>query len=144
MLALAGITLAIGAFGVTNTMMTSVHERIKDIGIMRAVGSSQRQIVAMFLEEAAVVGVLGGIFGYVAGSLMAYGIGPLIMAAGRKPGFARWKSRSGDCQPGTGEPNWPIRSSRTAGAGRSVLDSAKERPGSAGLGAPPPARQSTV
>ncbi len=78
MLALAGITLLIGAFGVTNTMMTSVHERIKDIGIMRAVGSSQRQIVAMFLEEAAVVGVLGGIFGYVAGSLMAYGIGPLI------------------------------------------------------------------
>ncbi len=78
MLALAGITLAIGAFGVANTMMTSVHERIKDIGIMRAVGSSQRQIVAMFLEEAAVVGVLGGIFGYVAGSLLAYVIGPLI------------------------------------------------------------------
>jgi putative ABC transport system permease protein len=44
MYALAGITLAIGAFGVMNTMMTSVHERIKDIGIMRAVGSSQRQI----------------------------------------------------------------------------------------------------
>jgi putative ABC transport system permease protein len=78
MLALAGITLAIGAFGVANTMMTSVHERIKDIGIMRAVGSSQRQIIAMFLEEAAVVGVLGGIFGYVAGSLLAYVIGPLI------------------------------------------------------------------
>lgn len=78
MLALAGITLAIGAFGVANTMMTSVHERIKDIGIMRAVGSSQRQIITMFLEEAAVVGLIGGVFGYIAGSLLAYIIGPLI------------------------------------------------------------------
>jgi putative ABC transport system permease protein len=76
--ALAGITLAIGAFGVMNTMMTSVHERIKDIGIMRAVGSSQRQIIAMFLEEAFIVGLIGGVFGYVAGSLLAYVIGPLI------------------------------------------------------------------
>jgi putative ABC transport system permease protein len=78
MYALAGITLVIGAFGVMNTMMTSVHERIKDIGIMRAVGSSQRQIIAMFLEEAVIVGLLGGVFGYVAGSLLAYAIGPLI------------------------------------------------------------------
>ncbi|RJO63316.1 MAG: ABC transporter permease [Dehalococcoidia bacterium] len=78
MYALAGITLAIGAFGVMNTMMTSVHGRIKDIGIMRAVGSSQRQIIAMFLEEAVIVGVLGGVFGYVCGSLLAYVIGPLI------------------------------------------------------------------
>ena len=78
MFALAGITLVIGAFGVMNTMMTSVHERIKDIGIMRAVGSSQRQIIAMFLEEAFIVGILGGIFGYLAGGLLAYAIGPLI------------------------------------------------------------------
>jgi putative ABC transport system permease protein len=79
MFALAGITLVIGAFGVMNTMMTSVHERLKDIGIMRAVGSSQRQILAMFLEESVIVGLVGGIFGYVAGSLLAYGIGPLIL-----------------------------------------------------------------
>jgi putative ABC transport system permease protein len=78
MLALGGITLAIGCFGVANTMMTSVHERIKDIGIMRAVGSSQRQIIAMFLEEAFIVGLIGGLLGYAAGSLLSYVIGPLI------------------------------------------------------------------
>jgi putative ABC transport system permease protein len=78
MYALAGITLLIGAFGVMNTMMTSVHERIRDIGIMRSVGSSQRQIIAMFLEEAFIIGLIGGIFGYVAGSVMSYAIGPLI------------------------------------------------------------------
>jgi putative ABC transport system permease protein len=78
MFALAGITLAVGCFGVANTMMTSVHERIKDIGIMRAVGASRNQIIKVFLEEAVIIGVIGGILGYVAGSLLAYAIGPLI------------------------------------------------------------------
>jgi putative ABC transport system permease protein len=78
MLALAGVTLAIGCFGVANTMMTSVHERIKDIGIMRSAGASQRQIMGMFMQEAVIVGFIGGLFGYVAGSLLAYVIGPLI------------------------------------------------------------------
>ncbi len=78
MLALAGITLAIGCFGVANTMLTSVHERIKDIGIMRSAGASQRQILSMFLLEAVVIGILGGLFGYLAGSGLAYIIGPLI------------------------------------------------------------------
>ena len=78
MLALAGITLAVGLFGVVNTMMTSVHERIRDIGIMRAVGASRNQIVKVFIYEAIIVGILGGIFGYVAGTLLAYAVGPLI------------------------------------------------------------------
>jgi putative ABC transport system permease protein len=78
MLALAGITLVIGAFGVVNTMMTSVHERIKDIGIMRAVGASRAQIVKAFIYEAVVIGLVGGIVGYGLGTLVAYGVGPLV------------------------------------------------------------------
>ncbi len=78
MLALAGITLVIGAFGVVNTMMTSVHERIKDIGIMRAVGASRGQIIKAFIYEAVIIGIVGGIFGYLAGTLVAYGVGPLV------------------------------------------------------------------
>ncbi len=78
MLALAGITLAVGLFGVVNTMMTSVHERTRDIGIMRAVGASRNQIIKAFIYEAIIVGIVGGIFGYVAGSLLAYAIGPII------------------------------------------------------------------
>jgi putative ABC transport system permease protein len=78
MLALAGITLAVGLFGVVNTMMTSVHERIKDIGIMRAVGASRNQILKAFTYEAIIIGIIGGIFGYLAGTLLAYAIGPLI------------------------------------------------------------------
>jgi putative ABC transport system permease protein len=78
MLALAGITLIIGAFGVVNTMMTSVHERIKDIGIMRAVGASRNQIVKAFVYEAIIIGIIGGFLGYIAGTLLAYGVGPLV------------------------------------------------------------------
>jgi len=78
MLALAGITLAVGCFGVVNTMMTSVHERIRDIGIMRAVGASRNQIIKVFIYEAIIIGIVGGIFGYMAGTLLAYAVGPLI------------------------------------------------------------------
>jgi putative ABC transport system permease protein len=78
LLALAGITLAVGCFGVVNTMMTSVHERIKDIGIMRAVGASRNQIIKIFLYEAIIIGVAGGFLGYIAGTVLAYIVGPLI------------------------------------------------------------------
>lgn len=78
LLALAGITLVIGMFGVINTMMSSVHERVKDIGIMKAIGASPNQIVKLFLYEALVVGVIGGIIGYVAGTLLSYIVGPAI------------------------------------------------------------------
>ncbi|TEU18081.1 MAG: FtsX-like permease family protein [Dehalococcoidia bacterium] len=78
LLALAGITLAVGCFGVVNTMLTSVHERIRDIGIMRAVGASRNQIIRIFLYEAIIIGVVGGLLGYVVGTLLAYIVGPLI------------------------------------------------------------------
>lgn len=79
LLALAGITLAVGCFGVVNTMLSSVHERIKDIGIMRAVGASRNQVIKIFLYEAIIVGVAGGLLGYVVGTLLAYVVGPLIL-----------------------------------------------------------------
>ncbi len=79
MIAMAIITLAVGLFGVINTMMTSVHERIKDIGIMRAVGASRNQIIKMFMYEAFIIGIIGGIFGFIVGSLLAYIIGPVLL-----------------------------------------------------------------
>lgn len=78
MLALAGITLLVGGFGVVNTMLTSVHERTKDIGIMRAVGASRNQIIKILIYEAIIIGVVGGILGYGVGTLLAYGVGPLL------------------------------------------------------------------
>ena len=78
MFAIAGITLVIGGFGVFNTLMTSINERKKDIGIMRAVGASRNQIIKALVYEAVVVGAAGGILGYLAGTVLAYIIGPII------------------------------------------------------------------
>ncbi|UCE97799.1 MAG: ABC transporter permease [Dehalococcoidia bacterium] len=78
MLTLAGITLVVGFFGVLNTMVSSINERVKDIGIMRAVGASRRQIIRIFIYEAIIIGILGGFFGYIAGTFLAYVVGPLI------------------------------------------------------------------
>jgi putative ABC transport system permease protein len=78
MLTLAGITLAVGFFGVINTMISSINERVKDIGIMRAVGASKGQIIKIFMYEAIIIGILGGLLGYLAGTLLAYIVGPLI------------------------------------------------------------------
>jgi len=78
MIALAGITLVVGSFGVVNTMMSSVHQRVKDIGIMKSVGASRSQIVKMFLYEALVIGLIGGVLGYMVGTFLSYLIGPLI------------------------------------------------------------------
>jgi putative ABC transport system permease protein len=80
MYALGGITLIVGLFGVVNTMMSSVNERIKDIGIMRAVGASRNQIMRVFIYEAIVIGIVGGILGYLVGTLLAYIVGPIIFA----------------------------------------------------------------
>jgi putative ABC transport system permease protein len=78
MLALGAVTLIVGGFGVLNTLMTSVHERIKDIGIMRAVGASRNQIIKAFIYEAIIIGVIGGLLGYAAGTMLAYVAAPLI------------------------------------------------------------------
>ncbi len=78
MLAIAGVTLIVGGFGVFNTLMTSINERRKDIGIMRAVGASRGQIIKALVYEAIVVGIGGGLLGYIAGSALAFVIGPVI------------------------------------------------------------------
>jgi len=78
MFALAGITLMVGLFGVVNTMMSSVQERTKDIGIMRAVGASRKQIIKIFIFEAVVIGIIGGVAGYLLGTALAYLVGPLV------------------------------------------------------------------
>jgi len=79
MLALAIVTLLVGLFGVANAMANMVMERRRDIGIMRAVGASRRQVVTMFLYESVVLGLLGGVVGYAAGLVLAVVLGPLAL-----------------------------------------------------------------
>ncbi|MDA3787501.1 MAG: ABC transporter permease, partial [Desulfobacula sp.] len=60
---IAGISLLVGGIGIMNIMLASVTERIREIGIRRAIGAKRRQIIIQFLIEAVVLSTLGGIIG---------------------------------------------------------------------------------
>ena len=63
------IALIVSAIGMFNTMTISLLERINEIGIMRAIGVTKRDIKIMFLMESMIMGFLGGVFGVVVGWL---------------------------------------------------------------------------
>ncbi len=65
------ISLVVGGLSVINTMTMSVSERTREIGVRKAIGASDRQIVRQFLTEAGVIGLLGGISGLVLGVIAA-------------------------------------------------------------------------
>ncbi len=70
---LGGISLLVASFGIANTMIMSILERTREIGIMKAIGAEDREIKLIFFVEAAVIGVTGG----VVGVLLAWGIDTL-------------------------------------------------------------------
>ncbi|MRR11307.1 ABC transporter permease, partial [bacterium] len=63
--ALGAIAMLVAALGIANTMTMSIYERTREIGIMKAVGASNRQIKRVFLGEAAIIGILGGTGGLI-------------------------------------------------------------------------------
>lgn len=68
--AIGGVSLLIAAIGITNTMIMSIYERTKEIGVMKVIGASITDIKYLFLFEASMIGTIGG------------GIGALISKAG--------------------------------------------------------------
>jgi putative ABC transport system permease protein len=69
---IAFIALLVGAVGIITTLYTSVNERIKEIGTMKAIGAKNRFILALFLSEALIIGLLGATLGLVTGVAGAY------------------------------------------------------------------------
>lgn len=72
LIVVALISLVVGAVGIMNTMYTSVLERTKQIGVMKAVGASSEAILSLFLIESGLIGLVGGILGIIFGVLSAY------------------------------------------------------------------------
>jgi putative ABC transport system permease protein len=63
---LGGISLLVASFGIANTMIMSILERTREIGIMKAIGAEDREIKLIFFVEAAVLGICGGVVGVFA------------------------------------------------------------------------------
>ncbi|MEP6568416.1 MAG: FtsX-like permease family protein [Acidobacteriota bacterium] len=63
---LGGISLLVASFGIANTMIMSILERTREIGIMKAIGAEDREIKLIFFVEAAVLGLFGGVIGVFA------------------------------------------------------------------------------
>ena len=77
---IAAISLVVGGIGIMNIMLVSVTERTREIGIRKAVGAKRRHILAQFLVEATVIGLVGGVLGVLAGYGAAQVVTPLLGA----------------------------------------------------------------
>ena len=79
--AIAAVALLVGAVGVANTMFTSVLEKTKEIGIMKAVGARNKDILSIFLLNAVLIGLIGGAIGIIFGYFLS-GLLPALMNGG--------------------------------------------------------------
>lgn len=64
---IVSIALFVGGLGIMNTMYMSVSERTKEIGIMKSIGATKRQILSIYLVEAGIIGLIGGSIGVIIG-----------------------------------------------------------------------------
>jgi putative ABC transport system permease protein len=74
-----GLALFVASIGIANTMIMAVYERTKEIGILKAVGAAPGQIRGLFVIEASLIGLLGGILGTVFGWLLGRFLNWLIL-----------------------------------------------------------------
>jgi len=68
---IAAISLVVGGIGIMNSMFTSVLERRREIGIMKAVGATNRHVLLLFLIESGLIGFIGGVIGVILGITVA-------------------------------------------------------------------------
>lgn len=78
LVAIAGISLLVGGIGIANVMLVTVAERTREIGVMKAVGARNRMVLVVFLFEACVIGLLGGLLGLLLATVASFTSVPLL------------------------------------------------------------------
>ena len=79
---IGAVSLFVAAIGITNTMMMSIYERTKEIGIMKVIGCRIKDIQALFLIEAGYIGFIGGTVGTLLSYLISFVINKLLSGGG--------------------------------------------------------------
>ena len=101
--AVGGTSVLVAFIGIMTTMLTSVLERTREIGVLKALGSSSRGIMMVFITEAVVTGLIGGFIGAGTGYLLSFIVIGALSGTLRVPGF------------GGGGPTVRVATSTTAG-----------------------------
>lgn len=78
LLSIAFVSILVGSIGISNTMFTAVLERTKEIGILKAIGAKNRDILKIFLFESAIIGLIGSIIGCIIGIFLSLGLQYLV------------------------------------------------------------------
>lgn len=90
---IALVSIIVSAINTSNTMITSVLERYKEIGVMKSIGARNSEILKIFLLESALIGFVAGVIGVVVGAGLSYLGGEILATLGwsfLKPFFSPW------------------------------------------------------
>lgn len=96
-MAVSIITLLVSTLTVASTMLASVNEKLKEIGIMRAVGASDRQVFSMLLFEGAIIGIIGGGIGFAIGTAASSIAAPILVSVSPPPMWEILPTVTGIC-----------------------------------------------
>ena len=88
LVAIAAVSLLVGAIGIMNMMLVSVAERTREIGIRKAIGAREKQIIIQFLSESVLISFIGSMAGLVIGVGLSQGVGRFVL--GYSVPFSAW------------------------------------------------------
>ena len=87
LVSIAAISVVVAFMGIMTTMFTSINERTREIGILKALGHSSRTVMLCFLTEAVLTGLIGGVIGSLAGAAASYFVVSIFGGSFRFGGF---------------------------------------------------------